>query len=92
VHPATVQAGVYPDSGWPTKPCKEYLMKKLLLMSAVLVLAACGKKNEAPAAGETTGEMAPAAAPADTGMGGMSHDSGAMAPSSDTMMTRDSAK
>jgi hypothetical protein len=33
--------------------------------------------------------MAPAAA--DTGMGGMSHDS-AMAPSSDTMMTRDSAK
>ena len=67
-------------------------MKKLLLMSAVLVLAACGKKNEAPAAGETTGEMAPAAAPADTGMGGMSHDSAAMAPSSDTMMTRDSAK
>jgi len=69
-------------------------MKKLLLMSAVLVLAACGKKNEAPAAGETTGEMAPAAAPADTGMGmgSMSHDSSAMAPSSDTMMTRDSAK
>ena len=66
-------------------------MKKLLLMSALLVLAACGKK-EAPAGGETTGEMAPAAAPADTGMGGMSHDSGAMAPSSDTMMTRDSAK
>jgi hypothetical protein len=66
-------------------------MKKLLLMSAVLVLAACGKKEAAPA-GETTGEMAPAAAPADTGMGGMSHDSSAMAPSSDTMMTRDSAK
>ena len=65
-------------------------MKKLLLMSAMLVLAACGKKEAAPA-GETTGEMAPAAAPADTGMGGMSHDS-AMAPSSDTMMTRDSAK
>jgi hypothetical protein len=65
-------------------------MKKLLLMSAMLVLAACGKKEAAPA-GETTGEMAPAAAPADTGMGGMSNDS-AMAPSSDTMMTRDSAK
>ena len=47
-------------------------MKKLLLMSALVVLAACGKK-EAPAGGETTGEMAPAAA--DTGMGGMSHDS-----------------
>ena len=65
-------------------------MKKLLLMSALLVLAACGKKEEAAPAGETTGEMAPAAA--DTGMGGMSHDSSAMAPSSDTMMTRDSAK
>jgi hypothetical protein len=64
-------------------------MKKLLLISAMLVLAACGKKEEAAPAGETTGEMAPAAA--DTGMGGMSHDS-AMAPSSDTMMTRDSAK
>jgi hypothetical protein len=62
-------------------------MKKLLLMSAVLVLAACEKKAEAPA-GETTGEMAPA--PADTGMG-MAHDSATMAPA-DTMMTRDSAK
>jgi hypothetical protein len=66
-------------------------MKKLLLLSALLTLAACNKKEEAPPAGETTCEMAPAAAPADTGMGGMSHDS-AMAPSSDTMMTRDSAK
>jgi branched-chain amino acid transport system substrate-binding protein len=65
-------------------------MKKLLLISALVVLAACGKKEEAAPAGETTGEMAPAAAPADTGMG-MSHDSGAMAPSSDTM-ARDSAK
>ena len=65
-------------------------MKKLLLISAVLVLAACGKKEEAAPAGETTGEMAPAATPADTGMGGMSHDTGMM--SSDTMMTRDSAK
>jgi hypothetical protein len=67
-------------------------MKKLLLISALVVLAACGKKEEAAPAGETTGEMAPAAAPADTGMGGMSHDSSAMAPMSDTMMTRDSAK
>ena len=64
-------------------------MKKLLLMSALLVIAACGpKKAEAPA-GESTGEMAPAAAPADTGMG-MSHDSTTMM--SDSMMTRDSAK
>ena len=56
-------------------------MKKLLLMTAVLALAACGEKkaDEAPPA-ETTGEMA---APADTGMGGMSHDSAAM---SDTTM------
>ena len=60
-------------------------MKKLLLMTAVLALAACGEKKaeEAPPA-ETTGEMA---APADTGMG-MSHDSGAM---SDTTMARDTA-
>jgi predicted small lipoprotein YifL len=60
-------------------------MKKLLLMTAVLALAACGEKkaDEAPPA-ETTGEMAPA----DTGMGGMSHDSAAM---SDTTMARDTA-
>jgi predicted small lipoprotein YifL len=63
-------------------------MKKLLLMTAVLALAACGEKkaDEAPPA-ETTGEMA---APADTGMGGMSHDTGMM--SSDTTMARDTAK
>ena len=65
-------------------------MKKLLLRSALLVLAACGKKEGAAPAGETTGEMAPATA--DTGMGMMSHDSSAMAPTADTMMTRDSAK
>ena len=61
-------------------------MKKLLLMTAVLALAACGEKkaDEAPPA-ETTGEMA---APADTGMGGMSHDSATM---SDTTMARDTA-
>ena len=55
-------------------------MKKLLLMSALLVLAACGKKEEAAPAGETTGEMAPAAAPMDSGM---TH--------SDTAMARDTA-
>ena len=61
-------------------------MKKLLLMTAVLAIAACGEKKaaEAPPA-ETTGEMA---APADTGMGGMMHDS---AMSSDTAMARDTA-
>jgi hypothetical protein len=61
-------------------------MKKLLLMTAILALAACGerKAEEAPPA-ETTGEMAP---PADTGMGGMSHDT---AMSSDTAMARDTA-
>jgi hypothetical protein len=61
-------------------------MKKLLLMTAVLALVACGerKAEEAPPA-ETTGEMA---APADTGMGGMSHDT---AMSSDTAMARDTA-
>ena len=54
-------------------------MKKLFLMSAILVLAACGEKpaaNAPPA--ETTGEMA---APADTSM-----------MQSDTTMARDTAK
>ena len=60
-------------------------MKKLLLMSAILVLAACGEKPAADAPpAETTGEMAPA----DTGMG-MSHDTAMMG--SDTMMARDTA-
>ena len=61
-------------------------MKKLLLMSAILVLAACGEKPAADAPpAETTGEMS---APADTGMGGMSHDTATM---SDTTMARDTA-
>jgi hypothetical protein len=62
-------------------------MKKLLLMAGVLALAACGEKKAEAPAGETTGEMAPAAAdsatmaaPADTGM---AH--------SDSTMARDSA-
>ena len=61
-------------------------MRKFLLIAAALVLAGCGpKKADAPAA---EGGMA---APADTGMGGMAHDSMA-APSADTTMARDSAK
>lgn len=63
-------------------------MKKTILMAAVLVLAACGeKKAEAPAA--DTAAMAPAATPADTGMG-MSHDS--MSMKSDSTMARDTTK
>ncbi len=62
-------------------------MKKLLLMSAILMLAACGEKPAADAPpAETTGEMT-----ADTGMGGMdgmSHDTATM---SDTTMARDTA-
>jgi uncharacterized lipoprotein len=59
-------------------------MKKTLLMAAVIVLAGCGeKKAEAPAA--DTAAMAPAATPADTGMG-MSH------PMSDSTMARDTTK
>ena len=62
-------------------------MKKTLMLAAMLVLLGCGeKKAEAPAA--DTAAMAPAAA--DTGMGGMSHDS-AMAPS-DSTMARDTTK
>ena len=60
-------------------------MKKMLLMAGLLVLAGCGEKKADVPAGETTGEMAPAA---DTGMGGMSADTG-MA-HSDTM-ARDTA-
>jgi hypothetical protein len=62
-------------------------MKKTMMLAAMLVLVGCGeKKAEAPAA--DTAAMAPAAA--DTGMGGMSHDS-AMAPS-DSTMARDTTK
>jgi hypothetical protein len=62
-------------------------MKKTMMLAAMLVLVGCGeKKAEAPAA--DTAAMAPAAA--DTGMGGMTHDS-AMAPS-DTTMARDTTK
>jgi hypothetical protein len=63
-------------------------MKKLLLMAGVLVLAACGEKKAEAPAGETTGEMAPAAT-MDTAAP-MSHDTGMT--HSDTMMTRDTTK
>jgi hypothetical protein len=63
-------------------------MKKTMMLAAMLVLVGCGeKKAEAPAA--DTAAMAPAAA--DTGMGGMSHDS-AMAPSDSTMARDTTAK
>ena len=63
-------------------------MKKTMMLAAMLVLMGCGeKKAEAPAA--DTAAMAPAAA--DTGMGGMSHDSTAMVPS-DSTMARDTTK
>lgn len=55
-------------------------MRKMLLLAGVLALAACGEKKAEAPAGETTGEMAPAAAPMDSGM---SH--------SDTAMARDTA-
>ena len=63
-------------------------MKKTLLMAAALVvLAGCGEKKPAGAAGDTTGMMS-----SDTGMagGGMAHDSAA--PMSDTTMARDTTK
>ena len=62
-------------------------MKKTMMMAAVLVLVGCGPKKEAAPAADTAA-MAPAAA--DTGMGGMSHDS--MPMSSDSTMARDTAK
>ncbi len=62
-------------------------MKKTLLLAAMIVLvAACGPKKADAPAGETTGEMAPAATPADTAM---AHDT---AMGSDTSMARDTAK
>ena len=58
-------------------------MTKTMMVAAMLVLVGCGeKKAEAPAA--DTAAMAPAAA--DTGMGGMTHDTTMM---SDTTMARD---
>jgi hypothetical protein len=54
-------------------------MKTILAMTAVLLLAACEKRDATPAA--DTSAMAPATS--DTGMAGMTHD---------TTMARDTAK
>jgi hypothetical protein len=67
-------------------------MKKTMMLAAMLVLVGCGEKKaeEAPPAAATdTAAMAPAAA--DTGMGGMTHDS-TMAPSDSTMARDTTAK
>jgi hypothetical protein len=61
-------------------------MKKILTMAAVLVLVGCGEKKSETMPADTAA-MAPAAA--DTGMGGMSHDS---MPMSDSTMARDTTK
>ena len=61
-------------------------MRKTLLIAAALVLAGCGQKKAA----DTPGAEGGMAAPADTGMAGMTHDS--MPMNSDSTMTRDSAK
>ena len=55
-------------------------MKKILLMTAVLVLAGCSKRAATPAA--DTSAMAPAMS--DSGMGGMTH--------SDSTMSHDTTK
>jgi hypothetical protein len=55
-------------------------MKKILLMTAVLVLASCSKRAATPAA--DTSAMAPAVT--DTGMAGMTH--------SDSTMSHDTTK
>jgi len=69
-------------------------MKKTLLMAAVLVLAACGKKAETPAA-DTTSQVSPTPAPAVTDSSAMPHDTGMAhmdsAVKADTM-ARDTAK
>ena len=61
-------------------------MRKTLLIAAALVLAGCGQKKAA----DTPGAEGGMAAPADTGMAGMTNDS--MSMHSDSTMTRDSAK
>ncbi len=65
-------------------------MKRIALVVAVLALAACTKKDEAPV--DTGAAMAPAPAAMDTGMKMM--DSTAMKDSmmKDSMMKADSAK
>ena len=55
-------------------------MKTILVLTAVLLLAGCEKRDAAPAS--DTAAMGPATS--DTGMGGMTH--------SDTAMARDTAR
>lgn len=62
-------------------------MKKLLLMAGVVLVAACGERRADAPAGETTGEMAPAATPMDTAM---VHDEGMT--QYDTTMARDTVR
>ena len=59
-----------------SKPLKEYEMKKILFLGAVLALAGCAgeKKAEAPASSEAPAAGAPATPPSDS-MGMMQHDS-----------------
>ena len=63
-------------------------MKKTMMLAAMLVLVGCGEKKAAETPAADTAAMAPAAA--DTGMGGMSHDTAMM--SSDSTMARDTTK
>lgn len=56
-------------------------MKRLAIVASMLVLAACAKKEEAPAADSAAPAVAPAAAPAEAPKmdSGMAHDSAAPA-------------
>ncbi len=57
-------------------------MKKTMMLAAMLVMMGCGEKKAADTMPADTSAMMPA----DTGMGGMTHDS---AMTSDTTMARD---
>lgn len=61
-------------------------MKKIMMLAAAIVMIGCGEKKSDSMMSDTAA-MAPAATTADTGMGGMAHDSMSM---SDSTMTRDS--
>jgi len=63
-------------------------MKRIVLVAAVLALAACAKKDEAPV--DTGAAMAPAPAAMDTGMQMM--DSAAMTPARDSAAMADTTK
>ena len=68
--------GIRADISRISKPLKEYEMKMILFLGAMLALAGCAgeKKAEAPASSEAPAAGAPAT-PGDTGMGTMQHDS-----------------